>query len=133
MLFLKNGYEFLYYIINWLTINTKSAVLKQFIQNSKGRNFFIVNTALAVSWCDLVLNLLNTFLLSVTATCDSQVYNNITYFVNPDFPSLSHGMNKCSLKIKKIDPEISQFRLDFIHFHLVSVTRLIYESEATSE
>lgn len=27
-------------------------------------------------------------------------------------------MESCLLKIKKIDPEISQFRLDFIHFNL---------------
>ncbi|GLV34912.1 uncharacterized protein CBL_09392 [Carabus blaptoides fortunei] len=53
-----------------------------------------------------------------TASCNKEVFNNITYFVNPDFPSLSRDMKKCTLKVKKIDPEISQFRLDFLHFHL---------------
>ncbi|KAJ8959223.1 hypothetical protein NQ318_022485, partial [Aromia moschata] len=53
-----------------------------------------------------------------TATCDQEAFNNITYFVNPDFPDLSSGMSSCSLTVKKIDPEIAQFRLDFIHFNL---------------
>lgn len=47
------------------------------------------------------------------------MFNNITYFVNPDYPGISRHMSTCEIKIKKIDPEISQFRLDFIHFHLV--------------
>lgn len=55
----------------------------------------------------------------VTATCDQEAYNNLTYFVNPDFPDLSHQMSTCSLTVKKIDPEIAQLRLDFIHFNLV--------------
>ncbi|RZC34751.1 uncharacterized protein BDFB_001026, partial [Asbolus verrucosus] len=53
-----------------------------------------------------------------TATCNQEVHNNITYFVNPDFPDLSKNMNECSLAVKKIDPEIAQLRLDFIHFNL---------------
>lgn len=48
-----------------------------------------------------------------------EVYNNITYFVNPDFPDLSRGMSSCAVKVLKIDPEIAQIRLDFIHFNLV--------------
>lgn len=56
----------------------------------------------------------------VTATCNQEIRNNITYFVNPDFPDLSRNMDECSLTVKKIDPEISQLRLDFIHFNLVS-------------
>ncbi|XP_044252899.1 uncharacterized protein LOC123003909 [Tribolium madens] len=53
-----------------------------------------------------------------TATCNEEIHNNITYFVNPHFPDLSKDMDSCSLTVKKIDPEISQFRLDFIHFNL---------------
>ncbi|KAK5641187.1 hypothetical protein RI129_009734 [Pyrocoelia pectoralis] len=53
-----------------------------------------------------------------TATCNSEVFNNMTYFVNPDFPDLSTGMTNCSAIVKIIDPEISQLRLDFIHFNL---------------
>lgn len=53
-------------------------------------------------------------------SCGAEVANNITYFVNPDYPRISRQMTGCEIKIKKIDPDISQFRLDFIHFHLVS-------------
>ncbi|CAH0564018.1 unnamed protein product [Brassicogethes aeneus] len=53
-----------------------------------------------------------------TATCNQEAYNNLTYFVNPDFPDLTHQMTSCSLIVKKIDPEIAQLRLDFIHFNL---------------
>ncbi|KAK4874960.1 hypothetical protein RN001_014320 [Aquatica leii] len=53
-----------------------------------------------------------------TVTCNNEIFNNITYFVNPDFPDLSTGMSTCSLTVKKIDPEIAQLRLDFIHFNL---------------
>ncbi|KAB0793699.1 hypothetical protein PPYR_13319 [Photinus pyralis] len=53
-----------------------------------------------------------------TTTCNSEVFNNLTYFVNPHFPDLSTGMTSCSTTIKKIDPEIAQYRLDFIHFNL---------------
>ncbi|KAF5284411.1 hypothetical protein FQA39_LY17086 [Lamprigera yunnana] len=53
-----------------------------------------------------------------TVTCSGEIFNNITYFVNPDFPDLSKGMTKCSLAVKKIDPDIAQLKLDFIHFSL---------------
>jgi len=53
-----------------------------------------------------------------SATCDQDIFNNITYFVNPHFPDLTRGMTSCSLKIKKIDPDIAQLRLDFIHFNV---------------
>ncbi|XP_017770959.1 PREDICTED: uncharacterized protein LOC108558534 [Nicrophorus vespilloides] len=53
------------------------------------------------------------------ATCNQDVFNNLTYFVNPHFPDLTHSMSSnCELKVKKIDPEIAQIRLDFIHFNL---------------
>lgn len=61
-----------------------------------------------------------TTFVTVTATCSEEVINNITYFVNPDFPDLSKGMTTCELTVKKIDPEVAQLRLDFIHFTLVS-------------
>ncbi|XP_050298218.1 uncharacterized protein LOC126737379 isoform X2 [Anthonomus grandis grandis] len=52
------------------------------------------------------------------ATCKQEVINNLTYFVNPDFPDLTRGMSSCSLKVKKIESEVSQIRFDFIHFNL---------------
>ncbi|KAK9688213.1 CUB domain [Popillia japonica] len=59
-----------------------------------------------------------------TATCDQDIYNNITYFVNPHFPDPDINMTECRLKLKKIDEEISQIRLDFIHFNLGQPNRL---------
>jgi len=56
---------------------------------------------------------------TVTATCGADITNNITYFVSPMFPALSRDVAACSVKIQKVDPSISQLRLDFIHFNLV--------------
>ncbi|CAG9773870.1 unnamed protein product [Ceutorhynchus assimilis] len=53
-----------------------------------------------------------------TSTCDKQVINNITYFVNPDFPDLSKNMSSCRVKVQKIEPEVTQIRFDFVHFNL---------------
>ncbi|CAH1178958.1 unnamed protein product [Phaedon cochleariae] len=54
----------------------------------------------------------------LTATCNEQSINNITYFVNPDFPDLTEGMSSCNLELRKIDEDITQLRLDFVHFNL---------------
>ncbi|XP_024081446.1 uncharacterized protein LOC106665445 [Cimex lectularius] len=53
-----------------------------------------------------------------TATCGAVVENNIVYFINPGFPGLTQGSQECTLLIKKLAPEVTQFRLDFIHFNL---------------
>ncbi|KAK9883020.1 hypothetical protein WA026_001233 [Henosepilachna vigintioctopunctata] len=53
-----------------------------------------------------------------TATCNQEIFNNLTYFVSPDFPDLTKAMTSCNLTVKKIDEEIAQIRLDFIHFNL---------------
>lgn len=58
----------------------------------------------------------------VETTCDQEVYNNITYFVSPKFPALMPSdKEKCSIKIKLVSDDISQIRLDFLHFTLVSL------------
>ncbi|KAF6208664.1 hypothetical protein GE061_017122 [Apolygus lucorum] len=51
-------------------------------------------------------------------SCGSMVENNITYLVNPGFPSLMNGKMECKIKIKKMAPDVTQFRLDFIHFNM---------------
>jgi len=56
---------------------------------------------------------------TVTATCGADIINNITYFVSPMFPALSRDVAACSVQIQKVDPSVSQLRLDFIHFNLV--------------
>ncbi|KAG4081135.1 hypothetical protein HA402_011980, partial [Bradysia odoriphaga] len=54
-----------------------------------------------------------------TATCEQEVFNNITYIVSPSFPALmSNDVKSCKLKIKMISPDISQLRLDFVHFSI---------------
>ncbi|XP_014282588.1 uncharacterized protein [Halyomorpha halys] len=53
-----------------------------------------------------------------TASCDSMIDNNITYFVSPEFPSLTRSNRVCSLQVKKMAPDVTQIRLDFIHFNL---------------
>lgn len=50
-------------------------------------------------------------------TCDQEIKNNITYFISPNFPAIMpRNAQSCNLKIKMIHPDISQLRLDFVHF-----------------
>lgn len=58
---------------------------------------------------------------TVTASCNAEVANNVTYFVNPNFPGLLDDVGECSLRVKKISKDISQIRLDFVNFNLVSL------------
>jgi len=70
--------------------------------------------------------------LTVTATCGDDITNNITYFVNPMFPALSRDVAACSVQIQKVDPSISQLRLDFIHFNLVCSPMSAHEAQLSS-
>jgi len=69
---------------------------------------------------------------TVTATCGADIINNITYFVSPMFPALSRDVAACSVKIQKVDPSVSQLRLDFIHFNLVCGLVSDHEAELSS-
>ncbi|XP_066252681.1 uncharacterized protein [Euwallacea similis] len=64
-----------------------------------------------------------------TATCGQEVANNLTYFVNPDYPDLTSGMSSCGVKVTKIESEVSQIRFDFIHFNLGQPNRSTGECE----
>jgi len=57
----------------------------------------------------------------VETTCDQEVFNNVTYFMSPKFPAIMPAPDKdhCSVKIKLVSDDISQIRLDFLHFTLV--------------
>ncbi|XP_065219957.1 uncharacterized protein LOC135845378 isoform X2 [Planococcus citri] len=59
----------------------------------------------------------------VTAGCGSEIKNNITYFTNPNFPGLINDVGECSVVIKKTAQDISQIRLDFMHFNLAQPNR----------
>ena len=69
---------------------------------------------------------------TVTATCGADITNNITYFISPMFPALSRDLAVCSVKIQKVDPSISQLRLDFIHFNLVCSLVSEHETQLSS-
>lgn len=57
---------------------------------------------------------------AVESTCNQEVRNNITYFVSPKFPAvMPNDKENCSVTIKLISDDISQIRLDFVHFTLV--------------
>lgn len=60
-------------------------------------------------------------IVTVTSSCNAEVSNNVTYFVNPKFPGLLNDVGECSLRVKKVSKDISQIRLDFVNFNLVSV------------
>jgi hypothetical protein len=66
---------------------------------------------------------------TVTATCGADIINNITYFVSPLFPALSRDVAACRVNIQKVEPSISQLRLDFIHFNLVCSVVLKHEAQ----
>ncbi|XP_063243655.1 uncharacterized protein LOC134542959 [Bacillus rossius redtenbacheri] len=53
-----------------------------------------------------------------TVSCDREVSNNVTYFLSPNFPELTRDVGTCSIQVKKMAPEISQLRLDFIHLNM---------------
>ncbi|XP_065355388.1 uncharacterized protein LOC135949868 [Calliphora vicina] len=53
------------------------------------------------------------------ANCNETISNNITYLVSPQFPSfMPNNVTNCSLKIKLMNDDISQLRIDFYHFIL---------------
>ncbi|XP_035777674.1 uncharacterized protein LOC118458859 [Anopheles albimanus] len=53
------------------------------------------------------------------ATCNEEIANNITYFVSPSFPGIvPKDLGSCKLKIKLMNPEVSQLKFEFIHFAL---------------
>lgn len=55
-------------------------------------------------------------------TCNEEIKNNITYFVSSNFPALlPQDVTSCGIKINPVSPDISQLRLDFMHFALVSI------------
>lgn len=69
------------------------------------------------------------FLFAVTASCDQEVKNNITYIVSPSFPALmSADIKTCKLKVKMMSPDISQLRFDFVHFSMVANERCNFGS-----
>lgn len=72
------------------------------------------------------LTLLAMCFATVTLSCNAEVNNNVTYFVNPKFPGLLNDVGECSLHVKKISKDISQMRLDFVNFNLVSADALHY-------
>lgn len=62
---------------------------------------------------------------AVTATCDQEIRNNVTYIVSPNFPALMPTtMKSCKLKIKMMSPDVSQLRFDFVHFSMVRINLL---------
>lgn len=57
--------------------------------------------------------------LLVIANCNETISNNITYLVSPNFPSfMANNVTNCSLKIKLMNDDVSQLRIDFYHFIL---------------
>lgn len=65
---------------------------------------------------------LEMFFFLVVADCNQTITNNITYLVSPSFPSAmaNENVTSCGVHIKVLSEEISQLRIDFYHFSLVS-------------
>ncbi|XP_076241059.1 uncharacterized protein LOC143183427 [Calliopsis andreniformis] len=53
-----------------------------------------------------------------TTSCDQEVQNNLTYVTSPGFPNLIDGPMNCSVAVRKIDRQVNQLRIDFVHFNI---------------
>ncbi|XP_034947093.1 cubilin-like isoform X2 [Chelonus insularis] len=53
-----------------------------------------------------------------TASCGSEVFNNLTYVTSPGFPDLIDQPMNCSVVIRKTGSQVSQLRIDFVHFNI---------------
>ncbi|XP_014205988.1 uncharacterized protein LOC106637636 [Copidosoma floridanum] len=53
-----------------------------------------------------------------TTSCSGEVLRNQTYITSPGFPNLIDQPMNCSVLVKKIDNQISQLRIDFLHFNV---------------
>ncbi|XP_011160870.1 uncharacterized protein LOC105196560 [Solenopsis invicta] len=54
----------------------------------------------------------------VTVSCGGMITNNNTYFVNPNYPSTFDGMESCQVTLMKSNPDVCQYRLDFVQFNI---------------
>lgn len=66
------------------------------------------------------MSIINIHGFLVTASCNNEVQNNLTYVTSPGFPNLIDRPMNCSVVVRKIDTEVSQLRIDFVHFNIVS-------------
>ncbi|XP_058794295.1 uncharacterized protein LOC131665999 isoform X2 [Phymastichus coffea] len=53
-----------------------------------------------------------------TTSCGGEVQNNSTYVTSPGFPDLIDQAMNCSVLVKKIESQVSQLRIDFLHFNI---------------
>ncbi|XP_076167852.1 uncharacterized protein LOC143146961 [Ptiloglossa arizonensis] len=53
-----------------------------------------------------------------TVSCAEEVQNNLTYVISPGFPNLIDWPMNCSVVVRKIDRQVSQLRIDFVHFNI---------------
>ncbi|XP_012535462.2 uncharacterized protein LOC105836164 [Monomorium pharaonis] len=54
----------------------------------------------------------------VTVSCSGMTADNNTYFVNPNYPSTFDGMESCQVTLMKSNPDVCQYRLDFVQFNI---------------
>ncbi|KAL9927628.1 uncharacterized protein ACN427_001720 [Glossina fuscipes fuscipes] len=53
------------------------------------------------------------------ANCNETITNNMTYLTSPNFPSfMTENFTDCSLRVRLLNDDISQLRIDFYHFTL---------------
>ncbi|KAI9586363.1 hypothetical protein GQX74_002210 [Glossina fuscipes] len=54
-----------------------------------------------------------------SANCNETITNNMTYLTSPNFPSfMTENFTDCSLRVRLLNDDISQLRIDFYHFTL---------------
>ncbi|KAI4496548.1 hypothetical protein M0804_000358 [Polistes exclamans] len=56
------------------------------------------------------------YYFEVMVSCGQTINDNNTYFVNPNYPSTFDGTESCQLTLLKSNPDVCQFRLDFVQF-----------------
>ena len=54
----------------------------------------------------------------VQKSCNTETNQNVTYFINPDYPGTYDGSIECPITVQKVDSNICQYRLVYSLFIL---------------
>ncbi|CAG7838219.1 unnamed protein product [Allacma fusca] len=63
-------------------------------------------------------------------SCNTESNQNITYFMNPDWPNTYDGSIECPITVQKVDNNICQYRLDFEEFTLAQPEPVDHQCES---
>jgi len=53
--------------------------------------------------------------IAVQKSCNTETNQNVTYFVNPEWPGTFDGSVECPITVQKVDSNICQYRYVALH------------------